>query len=142
MALGRDAILGADDRPRELVHVPEWRDPETGEDTVWVRGLSGKERDNYFASMSVIGKGGQTVGVNPENSTAKLAALCMITEDGEQLFSQRDVHALGEKSSSALSRVHEVASRLSGLTDEAEVEAEKDSPNGQSDDSTLILHAS
>ena len=123
MLLSRDDILKADDRPIETVPVPEWG----GE--VLVRGMSGEGRNEFEASMAVM-RGGKLV---PEvsNTLAKLVARCIVGEDGEPLFTQSDVYALGKKSAAALERVGEVAARLSGIdVGEMEVEAvmEKGSP--------------
>jgi hypothetical protein len=112
--LGRDAILKADDLPVEEVKGPEWGG------AVLVRGLSGKDRDEFQASTMVIRDG--KAYPDAANVTAKLVARCIVGEDGLPLFSQRDVHALGEKSAAALERVGEVASRLSGMTEDAVAE--------------------
>jgi hypothetical protein len=125
--LNRDQILKADDLPSEEVEVPEWSG------TVRVRGLSGKGRDEYWASMTV--QRGKTQTLDVANATAKLVARCVVGEDGEPLFTQNDVHALGERSGAALNRVFEVASRLSGISDDDMDEAGKASestPNGGS----------
>jgi hypothetical protein len=54
-----------------------------------------------------------------ENATAKLVARCIIDPDTrEPMFTQSDVHALGEKSGAALDRVFTVAQRLSGMSDD------------------------
>ena len=42
--LNREAILAAEDLPRELVEVPEWGG------AVYVRALTGAERDQFEAS--------------------------------------------------------------------------------------------
>ena len=85
MLLGKEQILKADDLPTEDVEVPEWSG------TVRVRGLSGKGRDEYWASMTVQRGSRQTLDV--ANATAKLVARCVIGEDGEPLFTQNDVAA-------------------------------------------------
>jgi L-ascorbate metabolism protein UlaG (beta-lactamase superfamily) len=106
--LGREAILAADDLPSEDVDVPEWGG------TVRVQGLSGKARDEYFTSMAVI-RGGQVVGQDTRNTSARLVAQCLVGEDGQTLFTPGDIDLLGAKSAAALGRVFEVAARLSGL---------------------------
>jgi hypothetical protein len=105
--LGRDAILKAAALKTEEVAVPEWGG------AVLVRELRGRERDEWEASLSVQ-RGGQVVR-DIANIRAKLAARTIIGEDGEPLFTQQDVNALGELSAAALDRVFDVASRLSGL---------------------------
>jgi len=110
MILDRDSILSADDMPRELVSVPEW-----GGD-VYVRSMSGFERDAFEASLTVDKTSDKAV--NMRNIRARLGALCMVGEDGQRLFSDKDVDALGRKSARALDRVFDVAQRLNGLRNE------------------------
>ncbi len=118
--LGRDDILAAQDLPAEDVEVPEWGG------MVRVRGLSGKDRDAYFTSMAVA-RGGQIIGRDTRNVSAKLVAQCVVGETGEPLFTQHDIDLLGAKSAAALGRVFEVAARLSGLEEEDIAGLEKDS---------------
>ena len=125
--LGRDAILCASDATTEDVPVPEWGG------TVRVRGLSGRERDEFEASMLV--KRGNKRDVSLINARAKLVSLAVVDEDGTRVFSDGDVAELGNKSAAALTRVYEVASRLSGLSDEDVDELEGNSgaaPSGAS----------
>ena len=114
--LGHDAILRATALRTEEVKVPEWADPETGADVVLVRELRGRERDEFEASLAV--QRGKQVVPDTANMRAKLVARSVVGDDGEPLFSQQDVAALGELSAAALNRVAEVASRLSGLREE------------------------
>ena len=115
--LTRDAILQADDLPMETVSVPEWG----GE--VLVRGLTGTERDAFEESV-LTGKGKQR-DVSMQNVRAKLVSRCLVDEEGERLFSDADVRALGQKSAAALTRVFDVAQRLSGLSPDDVEELEK-----------------
>lgn len=108
--LTREQILSADDITKEVVEVPAWG----GE--VIVKSLTGKERDQFEASM-VTGKG-KNVQANLVNARAKLVALSLVNEDGKRLFNQGDIEALGAKSADALNKVFEVARRLSGLSEE------------------------
>jgi hypothetical protein len=112
MLLTAEQILKADDRPTEEVEVPEWGG------SVLVRGLDGEGRDEYFGSMAEYRQAGRPPVMNTSNATAKLVARCIIGEDGEPMFTQSDVAALGKKSGAALDRVFSVAQRLSGLTEE------------------------
>lgn len=125
--LGRDAILSASDATTEDVDVPEWGG------TVRVRGQSGTERDHFESSMLV--KRGKTRDVSLVNARAKLVSLSVVDENGERVFSDGDVVALGHKSAAALTRVYEIASRLSGLSNEDVDELEGNSgaaPSGAS----------
>jgi hypothetical protein len=105
--LGRDAILKAAALKTEDVPVPEWGG------SVLVRELRGRERDEWEASLAV--QRGRQMVPDVANMRAKLAARTIVDADGEPLFTQQDVAALGELSAAALDRVFEVASRLSGL---------------------------
>jgi len=108
--LTREAILQADDLPRELVEVPEWGG------ALYVRALTGAERDAF--EQSIVETRGKNTRMNLRNIRARLVALTVIDEDGNRLFSDDDVEALGRKSAAALNRVFEVAQRLSGLRPE------------------------
>ena len=107
--LTRDAILSADDLPKELVPVPEW-----GGD-VFVRALTGAERDRFEGSM--IEQRGKSQHVNMANIRAKLASMTLCDESGSRIFSDADVKSLAGKSAAALNRVFEVARKLSGLAE-------------------------
>jgi len=100
--LSKDAILAADDLPRETVNIPEWG----GE--VLVRTMSGKDRDAFEASL--LEKDGRM-----ENVRARLVALTLCDSQGDRLFDDSEIAALGRKSARALDRVFSVAQRLNGI---------------------------
>jgi len=128
--LTRAAILAAEDLGREVVPVPEWGG------SVLVRGLTGRERDAFEASIVRMRGGG--VSASLENIRAKLVAMTVIDDDGARLFEDRDVRALGDKSGAVLDRLFDVARRLSGMT-EADVNAiVEDFGDAQSGDSGSI----
>ena len=106
--LNRDLILSSDDLPKELVQVPEW----SGE--VWVKTLSGTERDAFEQSMVSKKKDKP----NMENVRARFAVLTICDEQGVRLFAHSDAAALGKKSAAALDRVFAVAQRLNGFSQE------------------------
>ncbi|WP_306186976.1 hypothetical protein [Streptomyces sp. MK5] len=111
--LSAEQILDADDLPWEDVDVPEWGG------TVRVRGMSGTDRDKFEAAM--LSKDMQSVSKDTalERYRARLAAACLVDENGRRMFrSDAEIKRLGEKSAQALQRVVDVASRLSGLTQE------------------------
>ena len=118
--LSRDAILAAEDTRTQEVEVPEWGG------SVLVRGMTGRERDEFESSM-LIQAAGQTAR-DLRNTRAKLVAKCAVDDDGARLFTDGDVTALGEKSAAALVRVFEVAARLSGLDEEDVAARERDFP--------------
>lgn len=127
VVLNREAILAAEDLPRELVEVPEWGG------AVYVRALTGAERDQFEAS--IVEQRGRDVRMNMRNIRAKLVALTVVDEDGQRIFTDDDVAALGGKSAAALDRLFAVAQRLSGLSKEDVEELAKNSESGQSADS-------
>lgn len=105
--LTRESILEADDVPAEDVEVPEWGG------SVRVQAMTGAERDKFEASM--VGKGNKP---DLNNFRAKLAAACIVDDDGNRLFSESDVKGLGKKSAAALDRVANAAQRISALSAE------------------------
>lgn len=111
MYLSADQILGADDLKSEDVSVPEWGG------VVRVQGMTGSARDRFEASMLKDSMDGISKDKALDNYRARLAALCMVDAGGKRLFrSDAEVKRLGEKSAEALSRVADVATRLSGLS--------------------------
>lgn len=115
--LGREAIFAVNDLQTEDVEVPEWGG------TVRVKGLTGTERDSFEESC-ISGKGKQA-SFKMSNIRAKLVAKTVVDEEGNSIFKEADVEALGRKSGSALDRVFTVAQRLSGITKEDIEELEK-----------------
>ncbi len=110
IALSREAILDADDIRMELVAVPEWGG------SVYVKSMSGRERDAFEAS--VVQQGSRVQTLDMSNIRAKITSLTICDENRRLIFSPTDIKALGAKSASALSRVFAVAQELSGITAE------------------------
>ena len=122
MALSKDAILGAEDSKTVTVEVPEWRDPVTGDCKVRIRGLDGEGLDAYQASIRQFrprldGKGMELVLVQ-DNTHAVLLVKCLVDEHGERIFTDADASALGKKNGKVLDRLFDIASDLSGLSEE------------------------
>lgn len=108
--LGRNQILDAKDLTTEDVPVPEWG----GE--VRIRMLTGEERDAFEASMVELKKDG-SAKANRENVRARLLVLCIVNEQGEQMFNRADIKLLGRKSAKALERVINAANELNGISE-------------------------
>lgn len=124
--LSREQILGLDDIQTEELHIPEW-------DTfVYVRGLTGKERDIYEDSLHQ--RRGRDVQINLRNARAKLVVLCTVDEHGKRIFEEKDVARLGEKNARALDRIFSKARELSGLSDDDMDELTKNSDEITFDD--------
>jgi hypothetical protein len=107
--LTRDTILECTDLRIEEVQVPEWGG------SVFVRELTGNERDQYEASLLTLR--GTSASLHLQNARAKLVVMSAVDEEGKRLFTMTDVAALGKKSAAALDRLATVASKLSGLSE-------------------------
>jgi hypothetical protein len=124
MALTKEQILQADDRPTETVNVPEWG----GE--VIIKTMSGAERSGYDEGNRQIR--GDSYVLDLKNLPAKLLSRCLVGDDGEPLFT---IAELNQKSSKVLNRLFEVATKMNGLSPDSADEAGKDSTS-ESDSST------
>ena len=120
ITLKRDDILKVQDIRVEKVHVPEW-----GGD-VYIMGLSGNARDEW-EDFIIKARSGSLRGTR-----AKLCSLSICDENGKLLFSQKDMEALGEKSSSALQRIFNLAQEMSKI----EVDAVRDLAEGLQENPT------
>lgn len=104
--LSRDQIIKASDTRTAPVAVPEW-----GGD-ICVRVLSGAERDRLEAAMQPDKNGRK----NYEQFRARFAALVICDESGARLFEDKDVPALGAKSSVVLDRIMEAGMRINAMS--------------------------
>lgn len=105
----RSAILEAKDLPVEAVNVPEWGT------TVYLRGMTGSERDGWEAEQYALSRGG-VAGRDLQDFRARFLVRCLCDADGVLLFSASDAATLGKRSSAVLGRLYDLARRLSGLT--------------------------
>lgn len=119
--LTRDEILGINDIRVEFVHdVPGWG-------TVAIKNMTSAERDEFEESL-LVGKG-QNRQVNVRNLRAKLIARCLVDADGNRLFTEKDIPALGKKSAAAINVIFTRCQVLNGLTEEQTAElTEPDEP--------------
>lgn len=102
MLLSKESIISIQDLPRELVEVPKWGG------SVWVRGMTAGERDMFEDKIRTDGM---------KNLRALMASMTIIDENGDRMFSDKEVKVLATKSAEALDLIVEVASKLSGLLD-------------------------
>lgn len=110
--LTREEIRSVDDLPEEIVEVPEW-----GEGVgVVVRGMSARERIDFFQRNKA--PDGQI-----DLSKAMLEAPLLGVKEPE--LEPGDIEWLAEKSGAAIDRITRAWLRLSGIGDEALVEARK-----------------
>lgn len=103
--------------PRERVECPEL------DGHVWVRGMTGAERDSFERSNYVVRHG--RVEPKLDNVRARLAVRCLVDNDGNRLFGNDDADALGQLRADTLSKIYAVAQRLSNVTEEDLVELKK-----------------
>lgn len=112
--LTKEQILNADDLKFEIVDVPEWGGK------VRVRSMGGEERDEFEAAISKQSTGqGKTFKVDNRGLKVALLTQCIVDEKGKLLFSEKDLKALGRKSSKALHDVFKVAQKLNNLGEDA-----------------------
>lgn len=107
-SLSRDDILKVKDLKVEKVQA--WGG------TVYVRGMTGAERDKFEAG--IIRMRGKEQTINLENVRAKLCVLTLCDADGNRLFEDGEVALLADRSAMELQKVFAVAQRLSGITQE------------------------
>ena len=124
MSLTRDQIFAVQDIKKEPVEIPQWGG------TVWVKGLTGAERDAFEISIMDF-KDGKKPKMVLENMRAKLCVMTVCDENGRRLFKDEDIPTLGKKSAKALSIIFDKAQELSGLTDEDVDKLAKNSKSAQ-----------
>lgn len=105
--LNRDQIIEKDDSNKVRVDIPEW------EGFVFVKMMTGEERDAFEESL--VDRNGQDVRRNLQNFRSKLSARVVCDENGNLLFDEKDILALGRKSARALDRIVTAAQRLNAI---------------------------
>ena len=107
--LTKAQILAADDLESVTVPVPEW-----GGD-VLISMMSGSARDEYEQSLFKFQADG-TAKPDYSNSRAKLLAVCLIDENGNRLFTAKEIEILGKKNSKVLDKLYAVADQLNAVS--------------------------
>lgn len=134
-ALTRDAIIGIKDLKTERVEVPEWGG------YVFVKTLTGRERDAFEAETMKTKKGQKPGEGNYENFRARFVALTMVDENGAQIFTTRqEIAVLGTKSVAALQRVFNKAQELNGMSEEDVDDMTEDFDEAPEEDSISDSH--
>ena len=83
---------------------------------VWIRGMSGKERDRLEEGMRVK-KGARRGEIDMRNFRAVRASRCLIREDGERLMTDMDADILGNLPEGVLDFINTEITSLSGMDD-------------------------
>lgn len=115
----REDILGSDDLKKIEAPTPEWKCRK-----VIVRELSGSDRDEWEMSLVEIDANGKRQ-VTRENARANLVARSIVDDEGNRVFADADVAALGRKSGKVLDRLYDIAVEISGIGPKAVEAAEK-----------------
>lgn len=109
--LSRDDILNVNDIDVEELPVPEWGG------SIFVKTLTGEERDKIEAAIIVIGSDGKPKQTKMENLRSLVAFYGICDEQGRRLFTEaKDITALAKKSASALDRVVAKIQSMSGMS--------------------------
>lgn len=105
----RDEILATEDLPLEEVYISEW------DKTVYVRNMTGLERDQYEASL--LENRDKSTKERLSNVRASLVVVCTVDEQGNRIFNNEDRVLVGGKSANALDKIVAAAQKLNGLAD-------------------------
>lgn len=113
--LTKDQILSAEDRESTEVEVPEWGG------TVRIMAPSAWELSEYQSSQIKVEfdkQGNPQRRVDMTGADVRLAAMCIVDDEGERMFSEKELKKLGQKSSKALDRVVRAIRELRGMDEE------------------------
>jgi hypothetical protein len=108
----------------EAVEVPEWGG------VVHVRSITAAERGQIEAAAASF-KENKGKGDFAKMFTQRFAVLSLCDEKGNRLFKDEDITALAQKNAAVISRIAEVAQRLSGFGKKDIEELEKNSGQAQ-----------
>jgi hypothetical protein len=114
----KDAILGIQDKEIKKYYVKAWKQD------VFLRVMSGNERDAF--ESSIIGDE-KSRSVRMRNFRARLAVICLCDENGNNIFTEKDVKELGAKSAKALTEIMDYAMELNGISQKDQDELVKNS---------------
>ncbi|MCP4201158.1 MAG: hypothetical protein GY769_04410 [bacterium] len=115
--LAAKTILSAPDIKEEEIQVPEWANEETGEDTVFVRGLSSIDHERLTQSCTEGPIGNRNF--NMVGYQAKVAILCtydaLAKDGGKRIFQKDHLQVLMQKASGPIATIANKAHELSGI---------------------------
>lgn len=108
--LTKDEILAADDLPFEDVTVPEW-----GNKKVRVIGMNAADAQEYSSRLVSLDNKGRVRKLNLDTVMTTMLIRVLVDDKNRPLFTHQDVEALGRKSAVVMTRLFEVAQRLSAM---------------------------
>src|SRR4051812_34892372 len=100
----RELILAQNDLPKRDIEIREWKDNEGKPLSLTIRTLTSSEKESFERSLQDFMKPGE----RKTNVRAKLAVLCVVDAEGNQVFSEKDIESLGKKSATALQRIFDL----------------------------------
>jgi len=124
----KNQIFASNDLKTDVVDAKEWGIPKLS-----IKELNARERDEIAIKVK---EAEGTLEITDNKWYAMMISKSAIESNGERMFSDDDVDALLEKNSSVLRRIGEAVVELSGYTEKAVEDAEKNSSGDQSDVST------
>jgi hypothetical protein len=119
----RNVVMESERFEMVEVDVSEWGEIDTETDkpkksTVFVRELSGREKDQFEAG--IVSVKGRKQKLNLDDMRARLAVLVCCDENRKPIFLPSDVEWLTKKSSRPLTRIYNAAKALNDLSEEDE----------------------
>lgn len=118
MALNKEQLRAGALRYRSKtrqIHVKGLADPDTGDDTVLVRGLSAVEWDAHQAAARMMGENGEVEGIDESNISAKLAVRVIVDDQARRVLEDSDAGWFGESSPSDVAEIVNAALEISGM---------------------------
>ena len=108
MSLSPEEFLGLKP-PMEAVELD-------GHGKVFIKGLTAKERDDYEQTLVETAPNGQTrVKRKQTNVRASLVVRCLVSENGERMFTDKDTDKVGDVAGDVIDTLWDVARKLSGM---------------------------
>jgi len=107
MVIDKAQIFATNDLTTEKVSVPEWPC-----ENIWVRVMTGTERDNW---ESVVQKRSSNGSVDLKGIRSMLVCLCAIDEDGNRVFEDSDVEHMQAKNAAVVERIATAVMSCNGI---------------------------
>lgn len=107
------------------LHIPEM------DATINVRELTGAQRDHFEKDLITVN--GKNTKITMDNIRARLIVASVVDDEGKLMFAESDVDQIGAMGAGIVSHIYDVASGLSGLSEEDVEELLKNSGSVQSD---------
>jgi len=120
--LTKEQILTAQDLEYRDEKIPEWPDENGKPGIVRVWEITAEDKDAFEESISILKQVGKKMKaeINRQNYRAKLVARCLGDENGNRLFSEKEVIRLGRKSAKVIDRLFKICQELNGMGEDQE----------------------